>query len=438
MTAASDILTTALSAQKEQNRMKLRASLVSSIEATGTDFVVWDHQVRGLGLRVRASGGKSFIIKARVGSGRHAKQILSTLGKTDAMTLDEARAKARIMLLEAATGIEPVAKVRAVPSVERPTVETLCNLWLEKGSSRSRQRGRLAGALRDPKNIAIDRGRINCHILPILGEVVLEDLTRQRIEGFRDAVARGDTAKSEKTKPRGRRLVQGGEGTATRTLRLLSSIFSFGVREGLLSSNPALGVEKTPDRMLERFLSSEEMRQLGDAITFAEGHGAHSSGIGIIRMLALSGARKGEIENLTWGEVDLKTGFLRLKGSKTGAKLIPISGPMRAILEEQAARKRDQWVFPDTSGVGPFQGTPKLWTHIRAKAELADVRLHDLRHSAASFGLAGGLGLEVIGKLLGHQDVKTTRRYAHLSDGYMRAAAESMAGEIAGLLKGKG
>jgi integrase len=418
--------------------MKLLAGLVSSIKATGTDFVVWDHQVRGLGLRVRASGSKSFIIKARIGSGRHAKQILTTLGKPGAMTLDEARAKAKVMLLEAATGIEPVAKVRAVPAAELPTVETLCNLWLEKGSFRSRQRGRLAGALRDPKNIAIDRGRINCHVLPILGQVKLADLNRQRIEGFRDAVARGDTAKSEKTKPRGRRLVQGGEGTATRTLRLLSSICSFGVREGLLVSNPALGVETTPDRMLERFLSAEEMRQLGEAIVFAKENGAHTSGIGIIRMLALSGARKGEIENLIWDEVDLKTGFLRLKSSKTGAKIIPISGPMRDILVEQMARKRDQWVFPDSSGVGPFQGTPKLWTHIRAKAGLTDVRLHDLRHSAASFGLAGGLGLEVIGKLLGHRDIKTTRRYAHLSDGYMRAAAESLGSEIAELLNGKG
>jgi len=218
----------------------------------------------------------------------------------------------------------------------------------------------------------------------------------------------------------------------------LSSICSFGVREGLLASNPALGVETTPDRMLERFLSAEEMRQLGEAIVFAKENGAHPSGIGIIRMLALSGARKGEIENLTWDEVDLKTGFLRLKSSKTGAKIIPISGPMREILVEQMARKRDQWVFPDSSGVGPFQGTPKLWTHIRAKADLTDVRLHDLRHSAASFGLAGGLGLEVIGKLLGHRDIKTTRRYAHLSDGYMRAAAESLGSEIAELLNGKG
>jgi integrase len=264
--------------------------------------------------------------------------------------------------------------------------------------------------------------------------VKLSDLSAATTEGFRDAVARGDTKQVTKTKPRGLRRVSGGEGTATRTLRLLSSILSFGVRERAIAANPALGVEKTPDRSLERFLSPEEMRRLGEALIAAEGNGAPTAGISIIRMLALSGARKGEIEQLRWSEVDLQTGFLRLATSKTGAKLIPITGPMRAILERRAALGRDGYVFADQTGRSYFQGTPKLWVRIRKAANLEDVRLHDLRHSAASFGLAGGLGLEVIGKLLGHADIKTTRRYAHLSDGHVRAAAESMADGIADLL----
>jgi integrase len=199
--------------------------------------------------------------------------------------------------------------------------------------------------------------------------------------------------------------------------------------------NPALGVEKTPDRCLERFLSTDEMRTLGEVLVQAEASPVPKSAIAIIRMLALSGARKGEIEKLKWSEVDLQTGFLRLSASKTSAKLIPISGPIRGILEVQATRRINDWVFPDTNNIAYFVGTPKVWLKVRAMAALDDVRLHDLRHSAASFGLAGGLGLEVIGKLLGHQDIKTTRRYAHLSDGYMKAAAESMAGGIAELLQ---
>ncbi|NDC59172.1 MAG: site-specific integrase, partial [Alphaproteobacteria bacterium] len=138
-----------------------------------------------------------------------------------------------------------------------------------------------------------------------------------------------------------------------------------------------------------------------------------------------------------WSEVDLNTGFLRLARSKTGAKLIPITGPMRAILEERAKLPATDYVFESADKETYFQGTPKLWVRVRELAALEDVRLHDLRHSAASFGLAGGLGLEVIGKLLGHTDIKTTRRYAHLSEGHVRAAAESMADGIQQMLGGK-
>lgn len=417
--------------------MKLTSRLIEAARPADKPYVLWDHDLSGFGVRIWPGGAKTFVLKTRVGAGRTAKQAWVTVGKVGVMRLEEARKAALQTMASASKGIDPtpVRHVEPPPPQGPETVEELCRHWLAKGSGRSRQRGRLAGSLRDPKNIAIDRGRIEAHIIPVLGKVRLTELTRQRIEGFRDAVARGDTRQVQKTKPRGVRKVQGGEGTATRTLRLLSSILSFGVREGLLSSNPAIGIDKTPDRALERFLSPEEMRALGEALATAEASGAHPSGISIIRMLALSGARKGEIEGLRWSEVDLKTGFLRLSTSKTGAKLIPITGPMREILTSQETRRRDEWVFPDSVGAGAFQGTPKVWLKVRALAGLADVRLHDLRHSAASFGLAGGLGLEVIGKLLGHQDIKTTRRYAHLSDGFMKAAAESMAGEIAGLLK---
>ena len=266
--------------------------------------------------------------------------------------------------------------------------------------------------MRDPKNIDIDRGRINAHILPLIGDVKLADLKIAPLEGFRDAVARGDTKQTTKTKVRGLRRVRGGEGTATRTLCLLSSILSFGVREGALSSNPAIGIEKTPDRSPERFLSSDEMQRLGESLEHALAAGSHKSGIGFIRILALSWARKGEIEGFRWAVVDLQNGFLRLTASKTGSKLIPITGPMRAILDEQSKARINEWVFPGIVEGSFFQGTPKLWLRVRKHADLNDLRLLDLRHTAASFGLAGGLGLEEIGKLLGHKDVKTIRRPA--------------------------
>lgn len=413
--------------------MKLTLRTIQAAAPSDQEYVLWDHELSCFGLRVRPGGSKTFIARTRVGKGRAAKKITITIGKSELMTVEDARRKARTLIAEAVEGKEP-ASAAPKTALGPKTVAELCELWLEKGSTRMRLRGKLAGKLRDPKNIAIDRGRIQAHILPLLGHRRLGELNASIIEGFRDAVARGDTQQRTKTKLRGIRNVTGGEGTATRTLRLLSSILSFGVREGALASNPAIGVEKTPDQSLERFLSPEEMRRLGDALNAAEQSGASRAGIAIIRMLALSGARKGEIEQLSWQEVDLRTGYLRLATSKTGAKLIPISGPMRAILETRAEHGRSAYVFADLAGESNYQGTPKLWTRIRKSAGLEDVRLHDLRHSAASFGLAGGLGLEVIGKLLGHADIKTTRRYAHLSEGHIKAAAESMADGIADLL----
>ncbi len=413
--------------------MRLTLRTVQAAAAKDKEYVVWDHDLSCFGLRVRVGGGKTFIARTRVGRGRVAKKVTITIGKPDIMTVEDARRKARALIADAAEGKAPETAAPKI-SLGPKTVGDLCELWLEKGAARMRLRGKLAGKLRDPKNIAIDRGRIHAHIVPLLGKVKLSELNASAIEGFRDAVARGDTKQVTKTKPRGVRRVSGGEGTATRTLRLLSSILSFGVRERALGANPAIGVEKTPDQSLERFLSPDEMRRVGEALVAAERMGASAAGVAIIRMLALSGARKGEIEQLRWPEVDLRTGFLRLATSKTGAKQIPISGPMRAILELRAKLGCDGYVFADRMGDGYFQGTPKLWVKIRTAAKLDDVRLHDLRHSAASFGLAGGLGLEVIGKLLGHADVKTTRRYAHLSEGYVKAAAESMADGIADLL----
>lgn len=411
--------------------MKLTLKSIEAAEPRPTEYVLWDDELSCFGVRVRPGGAKTFIVKTRVGKGRAARKITITLGKPGAMTADDARRKARAAIADAAAGKAPAKVVKATgPS----TVGGLCQLWIERSALRSRQRGKLAGKLRDPRNIAVDVGRINAHILPLIGKVSFSELNAGVIARFRDAVARGDTAKDTKSKARGLRRVRGGEGTASRTLSLLSSIFSFGVREGFLPANPALGVEKTPSRSMERFLSPDEMRRLGEALDQIEKAGAPTAGIAIIRMLALSGARKGEIEQLTWKEVDLHTGFLRLATSKTGAKLIPITGPMRAIFEERSKHGTLGYVFASANTETYFQGTPKLWLRARKLAGLEDVRLHDLRHSAASFALAGGLGLEVIGKLLGHADIKTTRRYAHLADGHVRAAAEAMADNISELL----
>jgi integrase len=376
----------------------------------------------------------TYVVKVRLGRGRFAAQRLVSLGRVGQLNIRQVRVEAQSVLARALTKSQPEPR----PSVEfkdAVTIAKLCDMWLEKAAHRRRGRGPLAGTLRKPQHVENDKGRIEAHIKPLIGKVRVRELNRSIIESYRDAVSRGDTRLTKKgQRKRGVIRVRGGEGTANRSLSLLSTIMSFAVREEIIDRNPVFGIERSPGNMCERFLSPEEFARLGEVIAKAEGQGAHPYGIAIIRLLALSGARKSEITNLTWSCVDLRTGFLRLPRSKTGPRLILITAAMRAIIDKIKKVEGTDLVFPNEDRTAPFDGVPKMWVGIRGAAVLQDVRLHDLRHSAASFALMSGVGLEVIGKLLGHSDVKTTRRYAHLADVVVRAAAEQTADQIADLM----
>lgn len=408
---------------------RLSKRAVEGLLPASKAFVIWDGELPGFGVRVMPNGSKFFCAKLRMGRGRAAKQRWISIGRFGPMTTEAARREAKSIFARALVGAEPSSRKQISPA-EAMTVAALCEKWLNGAALRSRGRGRLYGALRDPKNVALDKGRIDAHIVPVIGKVRLAELKTHHVTQLRDAIAAGKTRKTEKTRPRGKRIVRGGEGAASRTLRQLSSILSYGVREGLLPANPALGVERSPDRSLERFMSPAEAVRLGKALNQAEMEGQHPSGLSIIRLLALSGARKSEIETLRWGDVDLTHGFLTIARSKTGSRTIPLTAPMRAVLERVPNVEGTDYVFPSATLRSPYAGTPKIWKLVRSKAGLEDLRLHDLRHSAASFALSSGVGLEVIGRLLGHADVKTTRRYAHLADDIARAAAERTASTI--------
>ena len=153
-------------------------------------------------------------------------------------------------------------------------------------------------------------------------------------------------------------------------------------------------------------------------------------------MLAFTGARKSEIAGLCWSEVDLERGYLRLGESKTGAKVIPIGSPAVGVLAGVTAIEGSPFVFPASSGEGRFQGVERIWRKVRVDGGLPKLRLHDLRHSFASLGLARGDALPVIGAILGHADVKTTSRYAHLADDPVRQAADGISKSIHAALSG--
>jgi integrase len=285
-------------------------------------YRIWDAELKGFGLKVTPTGSKTYIAVYRAGTGRSAPQREYTLGKHGVLTPDQAREHARKVLSEARLGADPQAERKRLRG--ELTVAQLCDLYLEEGAS-----GKKASTLKT------DRYRIDSHIKPLLGRKTVSSVTQGDVERFMRDVAAGKTAvKRERVGPRAYTQRRGGKGTASRTVGLLGGIFAFAVRHKLRPDNPVHGVTRYKDGRSERFLSAQELARLGEAIEAAEAEGRSATGLAVIRLLVTTGARKGEIEALRWDEVDFERSALRLRDSKTGAKVVPIGAPALAQLAE--------------------------------------------------------------------------------------------------------
>ncbi|MEL6859240.1 MAG: tyrosine-type recombinase/integrase [Pseudomonadota bacterium] len=398
---------------------RLSLSIVKAAEPAAKDYFLWDSDLKGFGLKVCAGGRKSYVCKYRAGFGRAAPTRRITIGAHGSpWTPDAARREAARILGLAAQGGDPARDKQTAKGVI--TVAELCERYLKAGV-----------AIKKLSTLKTDKGRIERHIKPLLGKKRIADVSRSDVSQFMQDIAAGKTAADIKTGKRGRAIVRGGKGTATRTVGLLGGIFSFAVESGLLTANPVRGVKRYRDRRNERFLNENELGRLGRALCNAEVEGENPYAIAIIRMLILTGARKGEIESLKRSEIDSTYGCLRLADSKTGQKLVVLNKAALAILDGIEPAADSEYVFPASVAEGWYQGTPKVWRRIRNAAELADVRLHDLRHSFASAAAASGASLQVIGALLGHKDQSTTARYAHLSEDPIRAASQDISASLA-------
>jgi len=199
-------------------------------------------------------------------------------------------------------------------------------------------------------------------------------------------------------------------------------------------TNPCRHIERYREHRRERYLSAAETARLGDALAVLEREEKLSgAAAAAVRLLALTGARRGEVCTLRWEYIDWERACLRLPDSKTGAKVIPLAAPAIQLLSELP--RRSEWCFPTEEGSLPLD-LSRPWDRIRKRAQLPKVRIHDLRHTTASVLAAQGESLIIIGKLLGHTVPSTTARYAHLSDNPVRAAAERVGAQIARALSG--
>jgi len=389
-------------------------------------YYLWCSDLPGFGVRIFPSGKRVYYCDYYADGTRRRMAI----GQHGKITTEQARKLALATLGNVVKGGDPAAERTAARKAV--TVAELCQRYLAAA-----ERGLIMGKRQLPKKastLATDRGRIARHIVPLLGSKRVRDLTPADINKFIRSVAAGETATVEKTdKLRGKAIVEGGLGAATRTAGLLGGILSFAVSEGLRDNNPASGVKRPAGRRRQRRLSRDEYAALGKAL--ASG-GVSWQVIGIVQLLALTGARVGEIVNLKWAEVDRKAHCLRLHDSKEGASIRPLGKPALELIAQ--FQRTSGFVFPAVRRGGAFGGLPRGWRRLMVKAGLSKVSPHVLRHSFASTADDLDCSLPTISALLGHATVSsTTARYVHKVDAALIAAADRVATAIRNRMQNK-
>jgi integrase len=388
-------------------RGKIMKRTVDGLQAPAKgEVVLWDESLAGFGVRVRpGAGGKTYMLMYRAGVGRGAPLRKLTIGTHGSpWTPDGARIEAKRLLGLVAGGADPAAVKTEHRKAE--TVDDLAGRFLTE-HVRAKRKGSTAAEY---------ERLVDLFVRPALGPKKIADVTRADIARLHHA--HRDTPYQ-----------------ANRILAVLSKMFSLAEAWGLRrdGSNPCRHIERNPERGRERMLSAAELARLGDALAAYDGSPYITAAV---KLLLFSGARLSEILGLRWEWINLERGEARLPDSKTGAKTLHLPPPALAVLNGLPRLEGNPYVVVGQKDGASLVNLQKPWQAIRKAAGLTDVRLHDLRHSYASVGAAGGDSLLVIGKLLGHHHAATTERYAHLALDPIKAAAASIAGRIASALDG--
>jgi integrase len=371
------------------------------------------------------SGAKSWIVEYRPnGGGLGVGKRRLTLGPVGTLTPEEARRAAKDALASARLGADPARDKEAARRTA--TLPELVEIYLAEHVDTKRKPG-----TRGQYRFLLERV-----MLPALGKVKAEQVSR------RD-VARLHGQMSDKPFQ------------ANRLLAVIGAMYTFAAKRGLVPEgcNPARGIEKYREHRRERFLTPDELQHIGAALREAETVGIAwqvdeaqpnakhlpkpkkrrtvlgSHATAALRLLILTGARLREILHLRWEQVDFSRGLLLLPDSKTGRKTIVLNAPALAVIE--ALPRVGAFVIAGNDPDKPRSDLHRPWRMIAKRAGLEGVRLHDLRHTFASFGAGSGLGLPILGKLLGQKEAATTQRYAHLDNDPVRRAAGAIGERIA-------
>lgn len=381
---------------------KLTKRFVDSAEAREGDYFIWDDDLAGFGLRVLPSGRKSYIVQYRVG--RRSRRI--SLGPTTVITCEQARTGA-IKVISAARNGEDLADKRDADR-RAITVRELADRF---------DREHVAVRVKDSTAKGYRR-LLDRTILPALGRLRVMEVTR------------ADVAKLHHDQ---RQIPY----EANRCLEVISKMFSLAEMWGLRpdGSNPRKHIRKYPEEKRERFLSPAELKRVGEVLREMETESIElPSAIAAVRLLILTGCRLNEIMTLKWSYLDVAGSALQLPDSKTGAKVVQLGQPALDVLLTIGRVEKNPWMIVGTKPGARLTDLQPFWQRVRARAGLKDARIHDLRHTFASTAVASGQGLPMIGKLLGHTQVQTTARYAHLATDPVRLAVNNVSSRLAEMM----
>ena len=360
---------------------RLTQQRVNSIKSRPRQFTIRDAQLRGFGVRVLPSGAKRYFIHSQ----HKGVRVWKDIGDASSLTLIEARVRAVSILASLRKG-EPIVAQK----------ETQFEVVADEVLRRYKRHWK-------PRTYQVSLNYFENHILPWFRGRLIGDIGRHDVQRWFASLHATPAA-------------------ADRSAPVLSVIMkqaeAYGYREE--GSNPCVGIKRYRRRGRERFLSADELRRLDRALRRHET--GHPTETAIIRLLVLTGCRKGEVFSLRWA--DYRENKLFLLDSKTGPRTVWLSSAARNELDRLPRGKR--WIFPSKRTRGPVSTVDPVWHSVRDEAGLNDVRLHDLRHTYASIALNEGETILTIGKLLGHRDPETTLKYTHLTDAAVQAAADSM------------
>jgi len=389
--------------------VRLSKAFLRSLQPTGSTAFYWDDMDSGFGVRVAAGGKAVYVVQYREKGATKRVKLGDVEGAGEGgkagIKLDIARARAKEILAAVALKQNPFPA--ATQEADTPPLRTVAEDFLA-----------YTEAKRSPRTAADYRAIWGQHIAPTFGEKPIGGISRASIEKWHEGL---------KAIPR----------RANYALTILVAIFSFAVKRQTIGphDHPALGITKYGENKRDRYLTMDELARFGAALAELEAERTVSPwAAAALRLLILTGARSSEILTLEWAHVDVDRGVLRLPTSKTGKKDIVLSGAAVAVLKTVPKVEGCPYVIAGRRHGERMTSLQRPFAAVCTNAKIEGLRIHDLRHSAASIATSAGVGLPVVGKVLGQSQAYTQQRYSHIHDSAERAAVETIAEHVAPLI----